>query len=237
LPDRFSLVADGAAAALLAFAVDAAVPVFAAFAARRMPALAAGWRPVAVVMAAAALAVLPIVPKPLPVAAATPVPAGWSAAFAALRLPPAASVLVVPVPMSTFTEPLRWQADTGEPRSLVGGYFMGPGPHGRGYIDGTGTPPAGLYLNAMWIFSQQGLPRALAAGSPPDARPGAADYVPVKSVTNTAMRAQIRAWRVSAVVAVARPGTRLVSYLTILLGTPAVEIGDVTAWRTPPSLR
>jgi len=242
LPDRFSLVADGAAAALLAFAVDAAVPVFAAFAAqcpRRLglPWLAVGWRPVAVVMAAAVLAVLPIVPKPLPVAAATPVPAGWSAAFAALRLPPTASVLVVPVPMSTFTEPLRWQADTGEPRSLVGGYFMGPGPHGRDYIDGNGTPPAGLYLNAMWIFSTDGLPRALAAGAPPDAHPGRAGYVQVRSVTNTRMLEQIRAWRVSAVVAVAKPGTRLGRYLTDLLGPPAVVTGGVTAWRTPPSLR
>ena len=230
LPDRFSLVADGAAAALLAFAVDAAVPVFAAFAARRCPRLglarlAYGWRPVAVVMAAAVLVVLPIVPKPLPVAAATPVPAGWSAAFAALRLPPSASVLVVPVPMSTFTEPLRWQADTGEPRSLVGGYFMGPGPHGRGFIDGTGTPPAGLYLNAMWLFSQQGLPRALASGVPSN--------VPVKFVTDTKMREQIGAWRVSAVVAVAKPGSRLGRYLTVLLGTPAVVTGDVTAWRIP----
>jgi hypothetical protein len=230
LPDRFSLVADGAAAALLAFAVDAAVPVFAAFAARRCPRLglarlAYGWRPVAVVMAAAVLVVLPIVPKPLPVAAATPVPAGWSAAFAALRLPPSASVLVVPVPMSTFTEPLRWQADTGEPRSLVGGYFMGPDPHGRGYIDGTGTPPAGLYLNAMWLFSQQGLPRALASGVPSN--------VPVKFVTDTKMREQISAWRVSAVVAVAKPGSRLDRYLTVLLGTPAVVTGDVTAWRIP----
>ncbi len=36
LPDRFCLVADGAAAALLAFAVDAAVPAFAAFATRRV---------------------------------------------------------------------------------------------------------------------------------------------------------------------------------------------------------
>jgi hypothetical protein len=227
LPDRFSLVADGAAAALLAFAVDAAVPVFAAFAAQRWPrlGLASGWRPVAVVMAAAVLAVLPIVPKPLPVAAATPVPAGWSAAFAALRLPPSASVLVVPVPMSTFTEPLRWQADTGEPRSLVGGYFMGPGPHGRGYIDGTGTPPAGLYLNAMWLFSQQGLPRALAAGVP--------SHVAVKFVTDMKMREQISAWRVSAVVAVAKPGSRLGRYLTVLLGAPAVVTGDVTAWRIP----
>ena len=236
LPDRFCLVADGAAAALLAFAVDAAVPVFAAFAAHCPPRLGLprlARVPVAVVMAAAVLAVLPIVPKPLPVAAATPVPAGWSAAFAALRLPPTASVLVVPVPMSTFTEPLRWQADTGEPRSLVGGYFMGPGPHGRGYIDGTGTPPAGLYLNAMWIFSTDGLPRALAAGAPPNGRPGAAGYVPVKTVTDTKMREQIRAWRVSAVLAVARPGTRLARYLTDLLGPPAVVTGDVIAWRTP----
>ena len=165
LPDRFCLVADGAAAALLAFAVDAAVPAFAAFAARHrwlgLPRLSAGWRPAAVVVAAAVLAALPIVPKPLPVAAAVPVPHGWSAAFAALRLPPSASVLVVPVPMSTFTEPLRWQADTGEPRSLVGGYFMGPGPHGRGYIDGNGTPPAGVYLNAMWVFSQASRPQAV----------------------------------------------------------------------------
>jgi hypothetical protein len=236
LPDRFCLVADGAAAALLAFAVDAAVPAFAAFAARHrcpgLPRLSAGWRPAAVVLAAAVLAALPIVPKPLPVAAAAPVPHGWSAAFAALRLPASASVLVVPVPMSTFTEPLRWQADTGEPRSLIGGYFMGPGPHGRGYIDGTGTPPAGLYLNAMWVFSQAGPPQA-AGGKKPNARPNATGYLPVKSVTNTKMREQIRAWRVSAVVAVATPGSRLGRYLTALLGSPVVAAGDVTAWRIP----
>ena len=236
LPDRFCLVADGAAAALLAFAVDAAVPAFAAFAARHrrlgLPRLSAGGRPAAVVLAAAVLAALPIVPKPLPVAAAVPVPHGWSAAFAALRLPPSASVLVVPVPMSTFTEPLRWQADTGEPRSLVGGYFMGPGPHGRGYIDGTGTPPAGVYLNAMWVFSQAGRPQA-AGGRAPNARPSATGNLRVKSVTNTKMREQIRAWKVSAVVAVAAPGSRLGRYLTAILGSPAVAAGDVTAWRIP----
>ena len=249
LPDRFSLVADGAAAALLAFAVDAAVPAFAAFAAQcpprlGLPRLSAGWRPAAVVMAAAVLAVLPIVPKPLPAAVATPVPPGWSEAFAALRLPPSASVLVVPVPMSTFTEPLRWQADTGEPRSMVGGYFMGPGPHGRGYIDGKGTPPAGRYLNAIWVFSQAGLRGASAAGaSAAGARAAGAagasatGNLPVKAVTNTKMREQIKAWKVSAVVAVATPGSQLGRYLTAILGSPAVVAGDVMAWRFPASLR
>jgi hypothetical protein len=244
LPDRFSLVADGAAAALLAFAVDAARPALAALVARRHPGLATGWRPLAVVMAGAVLAVLPIVPRPLPVAAATPVPPGWSAAFAELRLPATASVLVVPIPMSTFTEPLRWQAGTGEPRSMVGGYFMGPGPHGRAYIDGSGTPPAGMYLNAIWTVSQAALRGASAAGASaagasvagatPNPRSNVTGHLPVKSVTNTKMREQIRAWQVSAVVAVARPDTGLGRYLTAILGPPAVITGDVIAWRIPP---
>jgi hypothetical protein len=233
LPDRFSLVADGAAAALLAFAVDAARPAFAAFAARRLPRLAVGWRPAAVVMCGAVLAVLPIVPAPLPAAAVTAVPPGWSAAFAALRLPASASVLVVPIPMSTFTEPLRWQADTGEPGSLVGGYFMGPARNGRGYTDGNGTPAAGLSLNAIWTLSQRGLPKALTGGLPPNAYRGSAGYVPVKGVTNTKMREQIKAWRVSAVVAVAKRNSRLGQYLTALLGRPAIATGDVLAWRIP----
>jgi hypothetical protein len=37
--------------------------------------------------------------------------AGWSTALAALRLPADAHVLVVPIPVSTFTEPLSWQAE------------------------------------------------------------------------------------------------------------------------------
>ena len=233
LPDRFSIVAAGAGAALLAFAVDAACPAFAAFAARRLPRFAAGWRPAAVVMSCAVLAILPIVPKPLPADAVTPLPTGWSAAFAALRLPASAGVLVVPIPMSTFTEPLRWQADTGEPGSLVGGYFMGPAWNGRSYIDGNGTPAAGRYLNAMWSDSQEGLSKALATDMPPNAYHESPGYQGVKVVSDTKMRAQIKAWHVSAVVAVARPDSRLGQYLTVLLGAPAVVTGDVMAWRTP----
>ena len=223
LPDRFSIVADGAAAALLAFAADAAVPAFAGFAARpvrsrRWSWLASGWRPAAVVLSCAVLAVLPIVPRPLPAAAATPLPPGWSKVFASLRLPASASVLVVPIPMSTFTEPLRWQADTGEPGSMAGGYFLGPGRNGHPNTDGSGTPPAGLYLNLMWLESGQGLPKTMGAAIPASAYPGSPGYVPVRRVTDTKMRAQIAAWRVSAVVAVTRPDSMLGQYLTTLLG-------------------
>jgi hypothetical protein len=136
---------------------------------------------------------------------------------------------------------------------------MGPGPKGRGYIDGNGTPTAGRYLNAIWVFSQAGLRGASAAGvsaagqsaagtpaagdsaagapvagAAPNARSSATGYLPVKAVTNTKMREQIRAWKVSAVVAVATPGSRLARYLTAILGPPAVVTGDVMAWRIPP---
>jgi len=231
LPDRYSIEADGAAAALLAFAADAAVPAFAAFAARRLPRLATGWRPAAVVLSCAILTVLPIVPRPLPAADASPPPPGWSAVFTSLRLPASAHVLVVPVPISTFTEPLRWQADTGEPGSLVGGYFMGPDWNGRGYIDGNGPRPASLYLNAMWLKSLQGLPASLAAGVPQSAYPASEGFVGVKAVTDAAMRAQIAAWRVTVVVAVAKPGSALGQYLSVLFGRPSAAAGDLLAWR------
>jgi hypothetical protein len=46
------------------------------------------------------------------------------------------------------------------------------------------------------------------------------------------MLAQIAAWHVTAVVAVAVRNSALGHYLTSLLGPPAVVTGDVMAWRT-----
>jgi dolichyl-phosphate beta-glucosyltransferase len=233
LPDRFSIVADGAAAALLAFAVDAAVPAFAVLAVRRLPRLAAGRRPALVVMCFAALIVLPVVPTPLPVTTATPLPPGWPAVFNELRLPRSATVLVVPIPMSTFTEPLRWQADSGEPGAMVGGYFMGPAWNGHAFIDGNGTPAAGLFLDQLWKASAAALPAVLTAESPTNSSPTSGKYVPVKAVTEARMRAQLAAWKVSVVVAVTTPDSALAQYLMVLLGRPVAAAGDVLAWRGP----
>ncbi len=238
LPDRFAIVADGAAGALLACCADAAVPALAAFASRRLSrlprlsGLASGGRPAAVVMAGAVLAVLPIVPRPLAAVAATPVPPGWSAAFAALDLPASAAVLTVPVPMSTFTEPLRWQADTGQPRALVGGYFMGPAGNGRAYTDGSGLSQAGRYLNLLWADSGAGLPASRTGGGPASADPAPPSYARIEAVSDTKMRAQIAAWHVAAVVAVTIQNSVLGDYLVSLLGPPSVAVGDVMAWRT-----
>jgi hypothetical protein len=228
IPDRFSIVADGAAAALLAFLIDTAVPVLR----ERLPAaLAAGRKPLIMVMSCAALAMLPLVPKPLPPTDESPLPAGWTAAFAALHLPANANVLVVPIPSATFTSPLRWQAESGAPGAMVGGYYMGPAWNGHAYIDGDGTPAAGLYLNELWTSSDSTIPAELSAQLPPSVSISAGKSVPEKVVTDAQMYAQLVAWHLSAVVAVTVPTSTLGEYLTVILGHPTLVTGDIMAWR------
>jgi hypothetical protein len=199
LPDRFPILADGFAAALLAFGAD----LF-----RDRPwATRRPWGP-ALVTAVAALVVLPIVPRPLPVAAAAPVPSGWSATLDALHLPTGARVLVVPIPSATFTEPMRWQADSGHDIGLIGGYFTGPGPHGQAYIDGGLYSPSALYLNVLW------------AG-------GAVLKAPLRAQ----MLSQLAQWDPAAVMAVTGPGTPLGKYLTGLFGPPTMRHGALLAWK------
>jgi hypothetical protein len=201
LPNRLSVVADGVAAALLAFWLDRAR----AWSARapRAPVRWAG----AVATAGAVAACLPLIPLPLPAATPMLVPAGWSAAFTALQLPQNARVLVVPVPTATITGPLRWQADTGEPGSMIGGYFIGPAWNGQAYVEGNGVAATAQYLDWLW-------------GGPPAAVP-----------TASQVRADLDNWRPAAVVAVAPLDSGLGQYLERLFGRPSVESGSVLAWR------
>jgi hypothetical protein len=199
LPDRFSILADGAAAVLLAFGADLV---------RRQPWVARRSAGSALVTAVTVLAVLPIVPRPLPEAAAAPPPAGWSASLAALHLPAGARVLVVPVPSATFTEPMRWQAQAGQDISLVGGYYTGPGPGGQAYIDSGGTPVTSQYLNILWSGGTMPQPPSRAE-----------------------VASQLAQWDPAAVLAVTGPHSRLGTYLIGLLGPPATQHGDILAWR------
>jgi hypothetical protein len=206
LPDRFSIVADGAAAAAFAFGFDAAR--------ERWP------RARRLVAALAVAAIVPLVPAPLPAAQATGVPAGWARAFAALRLPANAHVLVVPIAESTFTQPLRWQADTGEPGSMVGGYFMGPAWSGQAATDSNGLSSEAMYLNQLWAQSAGVSAARLST-------------LPVNQIypDHAQMRAQFSGWRISAVVAVTSLDSTVGHYLTGLLGAPTVQAGQVLGWR------
>jgi hypothetical protein len=210
LPDRFSIMADGAAAAALAFGLDAA---------------RARWPGAGRLIAGlAVITVLPLLPAPLPAGTAATVPAGWSTAVTGLRLPPGAHVLVVPIPVSTFTEPLRWIAETGQPASIVGGYYMGPTWSGQAATDGNGLSSEAMYLNQLWAHSSHANVATVAT-------------LPVNGIYPDAaqMRAQLRGWQVSAVVAVTSPASPLGRYLTGLLGPPATRAGQVLGWRVHPA--
>jgi hypothetical protein len=199
LPNRFALLADGAAAALLAFGLDQA----------RAMARDRGW-PAWLPPVVAVLAVLPLIPLPLPVTTTAPVPAGWQTAFSRLRLAPDAAVLVVPVPYEEAPQALRWQAATGQPGSLIGGWFIGPDATGHAALYGGGqVKRAGKHLNALLTPAS-----------------------PVSAPSRSQVRADLAAWRPAAVVAVTQPSSRLARVLTGLLGPPTVRAGQVLAWRS-----
>jgi hypothetical protein len=200
LPDRLSILADGAAGTLLAFSLDLALAA---------APQARAWRrvlPTAIV----AVAVVPLIPLPYQTTPVAATPAGWQAAFARLRLAPDARVLVVPVPLQRRTEALRWQADTGDPGSVIGGYFIGPNRFGQQaiYVPGPATSAA-QYLDSLWSGpSVPPLPRGM-------------------------IQTDLAYWRPAAVVAVTSRNSRLGHYLTGLFGPPTFGIGDVLAWRLP----
>ena len=239
LPDRFSIVADGVAAALIALGIDAVSELLSAQ--RRLSARVddeGGDRPLsgrarAAVLGVTALACLPLLPRPLASATAVPLPGGWTRTFSALHLPSGAPVLVVPVPTNILTPAMRWQADTGQPSSIVGGYFIGPGAGGQAYIGGTGVSPVAWYFDRLWAAGlHPASPFAVAAAAAGLPTAGQAGPAPVGDVPALAqVRANLAAWHPAAVVAVTAASSPLASYLAALLGPPTIQSDMVIAWR------
>jgi hypothetical protein len=112
------------------------------------------------------------------------------------------------VPTATLTAAMRWQADTGEPGSLIGGYFTGPAWNGRAYVEGNGVAATAQYLDGLW------------SGGRPAAAPS-----PVE------LKTDLDTWQPAAVVAVTSPGSALGRYLARLFGQPPIHAGGVLAWR------
>lgn len=212
LPDRLSVLIDGLVAVLLALCLD--------LARARLP-KRHGLLPIALVV----LACLPLLPRPLPAAAAPPLPAGWSAALGALRLPEGARILVVPVPEVHLTVAMRWQADTSTQYSMIGGYFIGPAWNGHAYVDGNGLAPAAVYLDELWYAGLR--PGSAQASAVAAANLGAQVAVP----SAAQVHADLAAWHPAAVVADTTGGSVLARYLVGLFGAPSVQSGDVLAWR------
>jgi hypothetical protein len=147
LVDRFSILADGAAGAVLAFALTRALAL-----ARKKPT----WRGRllgALAATVAVLAVLPLIPRPLMAWNVPKTPPGWQATFARLDLTPGASVLVIP----DIRLPMFWQAATGVPASMIGGGdATEPAPNGQATSYIYNRRVTAQYLYALWLGSPGG---------------------------------------------------------------------------------
>ncbi len=205
VPDRLCILADAAAAVVLAFALDLArsgkVAPFSRW--RHGSAIAAG---------VAVIALLPVVPAPYAVFAVSPLPAGWTATFKTLDLPADSRVLVAPFPYSATSQVLRWQADSGYPATMIGGDFIEPGKPGRqGRAGRAGMTPTSYYIDYLWENVQHPV-------APPPSQ--------ISTDLNT--------MKPNAVVAVTRPSTRLGRFLIQIFGQPTTRIGSVLGWRLRP---
>jgi hypothetical protein len=217
LPNRFAILADGAAAAVLAFALERALAASMFRPGRRRPVVA-----LPVLVAAAALVLLPIVPRPVPTTEVLPPPTGWKAALTALHLRPGAAVLVLPMsPLSAGRAlVMEWQAMSNVPVSLVGGYCIVRAPSGHAVMcDGR------QMLDPAQHTTLTGINR-LAAGELSASGPSHAE-----------MAAAIAAWRPSAVVTAAGRNSRLGRYLIRFFGPPSVRRGSMLGWRIPSGPR
>jgi hypothetical protein len=210
LADRLSILADGLAATVLAVALDQALT-----AAKRV---AGRWWRTAIPVAIAVVAVLPLIPLPYRVTSVNPVPAGYQAAFSRLRLPRDAPVLVLPLAYGHQSMTLRWYAETGQPGSMNGGYFIGPNADGRARAyGGPALKKFAVSIDSLWGMSTPVHGQA--------AKPA------VRPPTPAELRSWVARWRPAAVVAVTRRASRLGRLLTAVFGPPDFAVGRVLGWR------
>ncbi|MGP8000465.1 MAG: hypothetical protein ACLPKI_24555 [Streptosporangiaceae bacterium] len=197
LPGRFAFVVALAAGGLLAMGLDWL--------------LGHGGRAGQVLAGVAAVACLaPLAARPYPVTPASPIPSFFNASTR--WLPAGRTVVVLPYPTATQTQPLAWQAAADMAFQMPGGYFIGPGPGGQAYMEGPGPAPTAS------TFIEIGQGAAVPAVTP-------------------AVRAQFRRdmayWRASAIVAGPGASPALVSFVRRLTGRAPTRAGGVLLWRQP----
>ena len=206
VPDRLCILADAGAAAVLAFSLDLA----------RSGTVApfSGWRNGRIIATAiAAIALLPVVPAPYLAVPAEPLPAGWTATFKALHLPPDARVLLAPFPYNATSQVVRWQAETGYPATMIGGDFIAPDqPALLSRAGRAAMTPTSYYIDDLYD-PQLG----------PPVKPSPAE-----------IQASLAGWKPDAVVADASPASPLGNFLIGLFGPPDTRIGSVLGWKLQP---
>lgn len=157
-----------------------------------------------------AIAIAPIVPLPMPAASITPVPAGWTALVDALHLRPGAPVLMLPV---NAPDLMQWQAQTGSPFSIVGGYCITPAANKHAESCGGEKVSTAKELTTSRLINW--LADGRKTGGP----------------NRATIIAAMRTWRPVAVVTMPGGGIRLNRYLISFFGPPTARSAGLLGWR------
>jgi hypothetical protein len=120
LPARFALMLIPIVGLLLAFALDRA--------------LGLATRPRRLWCAGIAVALLPIVPLPIPAAVRDPVPDFFASGRWRAYVHTGQTLVPVPPASDVLPDGQRWQAATNFGFAIPAGFFLGPGPDGRSHI-------------------------------------------------------------------------------------------------------
>ena len=202
VPDRLCILADAAAAVVLAFSLDLARSGKAA--------PFANWRRRSLIATGiAVIALLPVVPAAYATENVGHPPAGWLPTFRALHLPSDARVLLVPFPYSATSQVMRWQAVTGYPATMIGGDFIAPDvPRNRSRAGRSGMMPISYYLNYLYDGA-----------------------IPYPLPSNATIRANLASVKPNAVVAVTNMTSPLGKFLIRLFGPPTTQDGRILGWR------
>ncbi|WP_435870936.1 hypothetical protein [Micromonospora musae] len=234
MPTRLTLVVTAAVGVLIALAWDALTPrrrpVDARVPAQRTgepetaeaaaePARTAGPRATAprwlrpVGYAAITLALLPLVPRPLPAQPVEPPPHFVTAGGWRPYVPAGRTLVPVPIPSNVHGLPtLRWSVLSGQEFPIPAGYFIGPNEKGEGVFGAPNRPTSTLIYSTM-----------------------DAGEAPVLTEENRRQAVEdLRWWRASVVVLGAQPKEAVLRELmTGLLGPPQ-RVDDVWLWDVRP---
>ncbi len=213
VPDRLCIIADAAAAAVLALSLDLA---------RKPGGPFANWQYGSRIATCAVVgALLFVVPTPYGVARVNPVPAGWTATFTALHVTPDSRVLMAPFPDAATSFMIRWTATAGEPTTMIGGDFIAPDePPLESRAGRAALNPTTCYLATISGQAAAGQMTPPCPSTP--TRP-----------TTAQVRADLAQMKPQDVVAVTTPSSPLGKFLISLFGAPTTRIGRVLGWRLP----
>lgn len=201
LETRFVLAAVPLVAMLVALVTD-----------RVLADRSSGRRRVGIWAGAVAVALVPLIPVPLPTAERTPAPTVLADGTWRGLVGNDGTVVTVPIPSPGNADALRWQVDAGLEYRIAGGYFVGPSGEADGEAKyGAVDRPTALLLG-----------RVARTGEVPD----------IADDDRARARADVSYWNAAVVVLPddAPEADALRPTVAALLGDPGARAGDAVVW-------